>query len=281
MHFKKLIFVSGKGGTGKTTMALRLCNHLKAAGKRTLLVELNSRSSAVSLAGWSHQGRYEPVTTPSGYDHSCLTGRDCLVEYISSYVRTKRLTQQVFETHWVRALVDVAPGLNDLAILGKLTSSMREHGPAFDYDHIVVDSPSTGSFLSLLQAPQRLGASVSRGPLHTQSHSIAQVLKDPQQVQYVFMALLEELPVDELEETLAQFKDHPEEQLLVVLNKYIDLEELQIPDSHWQKHMGEVLQEQTRQRQRVLGWSRATRRMDLVTEDQPLADLSGEFLPCL
>ncbi len=280
MDFKNLIFISGKGGTGKTTFALLLARHLVGLGKKTLLVELANRSSCRPMAELPNIASYLPETTPFGFDLSLLKGRDCLVEYISSFVKVEKLTQQFFESSIIKALVDVAPGLNDLAVLGKLTSHLRSHGPSFQYDHIVVDAHSTGSFLSLLKAPQLLGASVSRGPLHTQTASIQKVLKDKSQVQYFFLGLFEELPVDELYETLQQFQDHDPGQLAVVLNKYLPIQQVKIPDPAWHSYLESKLEQQKIQKERVLQFGFESRALDFLLEplSQRLKNQPGDLL---
>ena len=280
MDFKNLIFISGKGGTGKTTFSLLLARYLAGLGKKTLLVELAKRSSSRPMTEMPGHGTYLPESTPFGFDLALLKGRDCLVEYISSFLRVESLTQQFFESSIIRSLVDVAPGLNDLAILGKLTSHLRSHGPSFQYDHIVVDAHSTGSFLSLLKAPQLLGASVSRGPLHTQCLGIQKVLKNKSQVQYFFLGLFEELPVDELHETLEEFQDYNSDQLAIVLNKHLPIEQVKIPDLAWQNYLKNSLQQQKIQRQRVLKLELSSYALDFMLKPivQTLNSQPEEFL---
>ncbi len=251
MDFKKLIFVSGKGGTGKTTLSLILARHLALKGKKTLFVELASRSSAQSLLMETSAPQYNPSPTSFGFDWSIMEGRDCLIEYISSFTGVEKFTQKLFDTHVLKTLVNVAPGLNDLSILGKLTSSMREHGPAFEYDHVVVDAHSTGSFHSLIKAPGILAKSVSSGPLKLQSEGIDQVLKDPQLVQYFFVGLFESLPMDELEDTMGTFGEEYQEAISILMNKKIPLEKSESSNDIWKNFLEKQIQAEKVQKARA------------------------------
>jgi energy-coupling factor transporter ATP-binding protein EcfA2 len=255
---KKLVFISGKGGTGKTTFAVLLAHQLARSSKKVLLVELGAQSSVKALANLEQSVEYTPRATRLGFDLSLLQGRDCLIEYISSFTLTGGLTKQFFDNRLIKSLVDVAPGLNDLAVLGKLTSHIRGHGPGFQYDHIIIDAHSTGSFLSLLNSPQYLGASVSRGPLKKQSQSIETVLKDPKLTDYFFVSLLEELPMDELQDTLANFNYNQPDQIKLIMNKYVGLADLKIDDPVWQSFMGKKLAQQEQQKERLKQMSHPT-----------------------
>lgn len=279
MDFKRLVFVSGKGGTGKTTVALLIARHLAKTGKKVLFVELANRSSARHLAAISSFSEYKPTPTPYGFDWSLLQGVDCLVDYVGSFTAEK-IAHHFFNNPLMRTLLNVAPGLSDLAILGKLTSSLRQHGPGFHYDHIVVDAHSTGSFSSLLAAPQILGSSVSTGPLRTQSMQIDQFLKDPSLVQYFFVGLFEDLPVDELEETLNDFQNTFPKQIAVVMNKKISIAAPTIPEPAWQSFMNKKRAEQKRLGERVLQMNQNACSLDLFTQDfaTVLTSSQGDFL---
>jgi anion-transporting ArsA/GET3 family ATPase len=91
----------------------------------------------------------------------------------------------------------VAPGLNEIAILGKITSGIRKVGPALDYDLIVVDCYATGHALSLLQAPKGMMEAIQIGPMGHHSREIENVLRNPKLCGYIVVTLLEEMPVVE------------------------------------------------------------------------------------
>lgn len=280
MDFKPLVFVSGKGGVGKTTLSLLMARHLSTLGKKVLFVELGQKSSAQALT-YSAQGpSYEPRATAFGFHWSLIDGTSCLVEYIGSLTKTGKLTESFFSNPTISSLLNVAPGLNDLAILGKLTSRVREHGPSFDYDHIIVDAPSTGSFSSLLAAPQFLGSSVQSGPMHTQSQGIDQVLHDSQYVQYVLVSLFEELPVDELCEDLTYFSKSFPGQISVVMNKKLSVNEPRIEGDCWQQFLKQKIVDEEKQKKRALEKVSRFYYLDLFTESfhKKMQTANKEFL---
>lgn len=180
----------------------------------------------------------------------------------------------------MKTLINVAPGLNDLSILGKLTSGLRKHGPSFEYDHIIVDAHSTGSFFSLLNAPQILGKSVSSGPLKTQSESIMTVLKNEKFVQYFLVSLFEELPMDELEDTLVLFREKHQNQTHVVMNKRFPISSSESVEANWKDFVTRKNQEKLKQAKRASHLWPSCFAVDLIIEPfaEHLRNNSGEFL---
>ena len=242
---EKLIFVTGKGGTGKSTVSLRMARQLALQGKRVLLVELGEASSIKYLANLQENVGYSPVATPYGFDWSLLRGIDCLVDYVSSVIKVEKLTKYFFDNPFMKTLLEIAPGLDDLAILGKLTSHMRNHGPGFQYDHIIVDSHSTGSFKSMVMAPKLLSKMVTGGPLYSQSRQIDKTLMDGQGVHTIFVGLFEELPVDELLESLVVFKESFNSNYSVVMNKVLPDISITDKSSSWFKYINKKYSKQS------------------------------------
>lgn len=278
MDYKKLIFVSGKGGTGKTTVALSVARSLALRGAKVLFCELTSRSSAIALLDSSKTLSYKPSDSGLGFDWCYLQGVDCLVDYVGSFTKVEKIAQTFFETPAIKSLLNVAPGLNDLAILGKLTSSFRKHGPGFEYDHVVVDAHSTGHFSALLAAPRLLGRSVSAGPLHTQSLAIDTVLKDKRLTQYLLVSLFEDLPVDELLETIPMFKDYPAPQ--IVMNKSFSLKKVREEVDPWSEFLANKMKQEQTQGRRAQSTELSCYKMNLFTNSmvEHLTQNNGGFL---
>lgn len=254
MDFKRLIFISGKGGTGKTSMALRLSRLLSEKGRRVLFVELGSHSSACALLGLKQPPGYKPTPSGFGFDWSLVQAFECLSEYLEHFLKIKKMTHYLVHHPFVRKVMGVAPGLNDLVVLGKLTSGVRKKGPPLEYDHVVVDAFSTGSFASFLEAPGILGESMGSGLLQKQSFSIKKALQNKREVQYFFVSLFEQEVVDELEETLNKTNETLKDQISVIMNKYFRLESINLPDLNWQDFIKKKLTVQRDQFKRVLGF---------------------------
>lgn len=193
---QKLLFVTGKGGVGKSAVAAAIAYRHAQAGKKTLLVELGYQSFFKDYLGLPQVG-YSPVTTKGGFDVALWSGPECLKEYAIYLLKSASIYKLFFENPVSKALIQIAPGLSELAILGKITSGIRKVGPPLPYEVIVVDGFATGHFLALLKAPFGMAQAIKLGPMHDHSKGIDGVLKDRNLSEYHIVSLPEELPVVE------------------------------------------------------------------------------------
>ncbi len=178
---KKLTFVSGKGGVGKTTVSLALAMHVARQGKTVLLVEVNSEGPTDL-----------PDSLPPGLDRLNVQPWKSFEEYVLSQLKSRLLYRAVFENRIVRHFIEATPGLADLMMIGKIHSLLDQ------YDHLIVDAPATGHGLSLLQIAGIVADAVRIGPLRTRAAAINAILHDRQLASLVLVTLPEELPVTEL-----------------------------------------------------------------------------------
>jgi anion-transporting ArsA/GET3 family ATPase len=218
----KILFVSGKGGVGKSLVAAALAREQARLGRRVLLVEIGETSYYKDF--WNlPRVDHVPVRHKEGFDLALWSGESCLHEYVIYYLRMERLYKLFFENKIMRALVNVAPGLNEMAILGKITSGIRHVGPELNYDLIVVDSFATGHALALLQAPRGMMEAVKFGPMGQHCREMLAVIQNPKLTSYVVVTLLEELPVTETAEFLAALKREFGVRASVVANRVMPL----------------------------------------------------------
>lgn len=212
MDVPKIIFVTGKGGTGKSTVAASLAWRAALSGRKTLLVELSPDS------------RLTGMDLPKNLTTEVLTGTSSLKSFVKYYIRIPGLADLFFENRVMRTFLNVAPALNELAILGKITSGERRAGPAIHYDLIVVDTFATGHALALFRAPEGMSRAVKSGPMGKDSRAIFNVLSDSKIVRFMIVTLPEDLPVDESVELREQLKKiFPQQEPQVVVNK-VELE---------------------------------------------------------
>ena len=202
---KKAHLVTGKGGVGKSLFSAVLAYRLSLQNQHILLTELTEQSFFRDFLNIP-QINYKPTNWKPGLDVSQWSPEDCLKEYSLHLLKIESLYKIFIENPVSRSLIQVAPGLHELALLGKLTSSPRHHGPPMDFDQIVVDSFSTGHFLSLLRAPAALNEAVPFGPMGEQSKSINKWIRDPNFTEVHIVCLPEELPVTESIELYGQLK---------------------------------------------------------------------------
>lgn len=219
---KKAHFVTGKGGVGKSLVAALLARHFSQKNQQILLAELSEFSFYKDFLNLA-QIRYTPTKWLDQVQVSQWSAQDCLREYALHLLKIEKLYELFFENPVTRSLVQVAPGLQELAILGKVTSSPRRHGPPMNCDQLVVDAFATGHFLSLLQAPRAMAETIPFGPMGEQSRSIDQLIRDPNFTEVHVVSLSEELPITETLELYFQLQKDFQITPKVYLNKLFDL----------------------------------------------------------
>ncbi|KYG66552.1 arsenical pump-driving ATPase [Bdellovibrio bacteriovorus] len=219
---QEIHFVTGKGGVGKSVVAAALALKKSQEGKKVLLVELGDQSFYKDFFGLAQVG-YQPVQLRPQLSIALWTGEQCLQEYARHLIKVETLAKLFFENAIMRAFINVAPGLPELAILGKVTSGPRKHGPPLPFDCLVVDAFATGHFIALMEAPKGMAQAVQFGPMGEQSRSIDACLRNEELSRYHIVSLAEELPLKEsleLSERLNQeFGVHPE----LIMNKIIQV----------------------------------------------------------
>lgn len=219
---KRIVFVSGKGGVGKSLIAAAIALEQSQAGRRVLLAEIGETSYYQDFWNLPKVG-HEPVRLKQGFDLALWSGESCLREYVLYYLRMERLYRLFFENKVMRALISVAPGLTEVAILGKITSGLRKVGPALDYDLIVVDCYATGHTLALFHAPQGFQEVIQFGPMGHHSQEMRAVLRNPRLCGYEVVTLLEEMPIVETTEFIQKLKDEIGVEAGVIANKILPL----------------------------------------------------------
>jgi anion-transporting ArsA/GET3 family ATPase len=222
---QRLSFVTGKGGVGKSSIAAAMA-HKKTkspSNPKVLLAEIGDQSYFQELFRFDKPLEYFPFEElPKdfpGLFFSLWTGQDCLKEYARHLLKLESLYKLFFENAIMKTFIQIAPGLPELAIMGKMTSGIRHHGPPLPFDSIVMDSFATGHFLALLKAPGALAQTIKFGPMGEQSRSIDEVLKNNNYCEYIIVCLPEELPTRETIELAQKLRSEFGIRPRVVLNR--------------------------------------------------------------
>lgn len=192
----RLIFVSGKGGVGKTTIASKLALLQAEAQHNTLIVELNSLGNVAKLFDLPSCPNTIQVINKTLHTIN-LTPAACFEEYVLRQIKFKFLFKTFFDNRLVKHFVSAIPGLNELLMLGKVIDLLKA------YDHIIVDAQASGHGLSSLQVPYVVKRVVKFGPLHHQAQKIITALEDHNTTSVALVTLLEEMPVNETLESFA------------------------------------------------------------------------------
>jgi len=199
LSLKRLLFVSGKGGVGKSSIAAALALHNAQAKANTLLVELNAPNSVASLLGHRFSPEEPTLAEPHLWTAN-LRFQSALKEYALMVLKYEPIYRTVFENRWTQQLLRFIPSLQELVLLGKLLHHAREKTPdgQFRFDKIIVDAPSTGHVTRLLATPGVLLRTVPPGALAEDAQWMEALLKAP-----TTAALLVSLPEEmALQETL-------------------------------------------------------------------------------
>jgi anion-transporting ArsA/GET3 family ATPase len=200
-HDVRLHVVTGKGGTGKTTVAAALALALASGGKRTLLTEVEGRQGIAQLFD-SPPLPYEErkvAVAPRGGDVFALAidPEEALLEYLEMFYNMRRAGRVLKRLGAIDFATTIAPGLRDVLLTGKVKESVtrgRRGGP--QYDAVVLDAPPTGRIARFLNVNAEVAGLARMGPVKNQADSVMDLLRSPRTAVHV-VTILEEMPVQE------------------------------------------------------------------------------------
>lgn len=204
----RVLLVTGKGGVGKSTVALTLALAGARTGLRTCLVEVEGRqtfSQLLDTPPWDFEEReHRPGLFGISVDPEAS-----LMEYLDQFYGARRLSRLVSGSTAVEFATAAAPGIKDVLTIGKVKEMerRRERDGRFTYDLLVVDAPPTGRIVNFLRAPDATTELVTVGPIRQQAQSLIDLLLDPARTSLVLVTLLEEMPVAETVESAAALRD--------------------------------------------------------------------------
>jgi anion-transporting ArsA/GET3 family ATPase len=224
----RIIFVTGKGGVGKSSVAAATALQLARQGQSVLLVEFGHRSFYGPFLGLAVGN--EPVQWRPGIGVACWDVEEALREYITHYLVFKSAANKILSNTVMKALAGAAPSVSEIAILGKLAAPMLHTWYKRDVDVVVVDGYATGQFMTLLRAPRGLSSTAAGGPLHRQTQAITKLLADPKVCEYRMVTLAEEMPVSEACEMFIDIHRETGQQPTLYCNRMLDIAPL--PAAH-------------------------------------------------
>ena len=202
---KRLVIFSGKGGVGKTTMAISLGLMAARLGKKTLLVEMNSPERVAGFFGLKAIG-YKETVCQKNLSGINVNPKDCFEEYILQRIHFKKVFDTFVNNRFVTSFLNAVPGFNELMMVGKIYDLAAHRHSQKPYDLIIVDGPATGHGASAFEVPQIVYNAVKVGPLHSQSKKMIDFLQDKTMTVFCPVTLLEEMPIVEMTELISRIK---------------------------------------------------------------------------
>lgn len=208
----RLHFVTGKGGTGKTTVAAALALTLAAGGRRVLLVEVEGRQGIAQLFDVPPLPYEEvKVATAEGGGHVNALAVDieaAFLEYLDMFYNLGIAGRAMRRVGAIEFATTIAPGLRDVLLTGKIKESAvrldSDRRPA--YDAIVVDSPPTGRIARFLDVTKALSDLAKGGPVHSQAEGVVRLLHSEETAIHL-VTLLESLPIQETIEAITELEE--------------------------------------------------------------------------
>jgi anion-transporting ArsA/GET3 family ATPase len=202
----RLHVVTGKGGTGKTTVAAALAIALARRGKRVLLAEVEGRQGIAQTFDTSPLGTAEVRLYA---DHSggevwglSVDAKAALLEYLQIFYKLGRAGNALEKVGAIDFATTIAPGVRDVLLIGKVyeavgrTTGAKRHQGALVWDAVVLDAPPTGRVVRFLNVNAEVADVARVGPIRSQADSITRLLHSPRTAVHL-VTLLEEMPVQE------------------------------------------------------------------------------------
>ena len=198
----RLHVVSGKGGTGKTTVAAALALALARGGKKVLLLEVEGRQGFAQLfdtAPLPYQETKIAVAEDGGVVYALpVDAEAALLEYLEMFYGIKRGGYALRKLGAIDFATTIAPGLRDVLLTGKASEAVKRGEkvgrPA--YDAVVLDAPPTGRITRFLNVNTEIAGLAKVGPIRSQADSVMGVIRSARTAVHL-VTLLEEMPVQE------------------------------------------------------------------------------------
>jgi anion-transporting ArsA/GET3 family ATPase len=215
----RLHVITGKGGTGKTTVAAAMALALATAGRKVLLIEVEGRQGIARLfdcpplpyeerkvalglgaLGTGQRGDlYALAVDPEG----------ALLDYLEMFYNLRRMGKTLTRLGVMDFATTIAPGLSDVLVTGKATEAARRRvtrGGDHVYHAVVMDAPPTGRISRFLDVSTEVSGLAKVGPIKTHADTVAKVIRSPQTAVH-FVTTLEEMPVQETLDGIAELHE--------------------------------------------------------------------------
>src|SRR6187551_3009112 len=206
----QLHIVTGKGGTGKSTVAAALALALASRGKTVLLCEVEARQGVAQLFDvpplpYEERLLVRPQAGSGEVYALAIDPESALLEYLDMYYRLGRAGKALDRFGVIEFATTIAPGVRDVLLTGKVYEAAnrnRRNKGARHYDAIVLDAPPTGRIAQFLNVNTELAGLAKVGPIKAQADTVMTLFQSPQTAVHL-VTVLEEMPVQETTDGIA------------------------------------------------------------------------------
>jgi arsenite/tail-anchored protein-transporting ATPase len=208
---RKLIFVTGKGGVGKTTFVTALGIYLAGLDRRVLLAEVDN--ARPTIGGYFDRPiGFEPVRVGVNLDAVNIDFMGALRAFLYDVVPVSRLVRLILRNRLVRTFLVATPGAREMVLLGRVLQLARVSGlgedapgsrsPGQGWDHMIIDLPASGHAVSMLGTPITCRKLFRVGPIRNLAEDVIEAFTDDQDVAMVMVSISEEMSINETLETM-------------------------------------------------------------------------------
>ena len=213
----KLVFVTGKGGVGKTTVAAALAQLGAEHGKHVLACEVDAKGDLAGLFE-AAPTEFVPREIAPGISSMSMDTEASLREYLKLHLRIPVVGRIGPLAKAFDFVATAAPGVREILTVGKLCYEVRER----HYDLVVVDAPASGHIVGQLAAPQAINDLVKVGLIRSQTDWMLDILSDARRTGLVVVTTPEEMPVNETLELTTRVREETTVQTsAVVVNRVL------------------------------------------------------------
>lgn len=218
---QKLIFVTGKGGVGKSLISAMLAHNLSTFKDKKVLVIETETGGAIAKYFEHNDVGYKPVEVFSNIFLCQINTQDALSEYLNLYAKIPTWAKFGPLSKLIDIVAHGAPGVKEILVVGKICYELKNIiENKSDYDYIIVDSPATGHVISLLEAPWSMKNFVSTGLVNNQTKWMCDLLHDKEKTGVLVVTTCDEVVLSETKELVQNIESQSHSGIIgVVLNK--------------------------------------------------------------